>query len=76
LKNIAIRNLSDETYRGLQLRAKAKGWSTEAEIREILEAAALPEGRDMLGHALVAVGRAYGGLDLGVLKKEQKSDSA
>ena len=50
---VTIRNLSPETHRALQCRAKAKGKSTEAEIRSILEEAVRPpEGQIGLGTAL------------------------
>jgi len=68
-----IRNLTDEIHRGLWLRAKANRRSTAAEIREVLAAAALPEGRSMLGNMLAAIGREYKGLDLGLLPKAKKN---
>jgi len=76
LKNIAIRNLTDETHHGLRLRAKANGRSIEAEVREVLTAAALPEGRDLLGQALKGIGFEYDGLDLGLLPKAKKNGPA
>jgi len=42
---VTIRNLSDETHRALRLRAAHHGPSTEAEIREIIEAAVRPPER-------------------------------
>ncbi|MGP4693912.1 FitA-like ribbon-helix-helix domain-containing protein, partial [Agrobacterium cavarae] len=42
---VTIRNLSDETHRALRARASYHGRSTEAEIRDILEAAVRPSGR-------------------------------
>lgn len=54
---ITIRNLSDETHRALKLRAAQHGRSTEAEIRDILESAAKPEGRIKLGSLLAEIGR-------------------
>ena len=57
---VTIRNLSDEAHRALKARAAKHNRSTEAEMRAILEAAALPEGRLRLGTALAEIGRKYG----------------
>ena len=57
---VTIRNLSDEVHRALKARAAQHNRSTEAEIRAILEAAALPEGRVRLGTALSEVSRKMG----------------
>ena len=46
---VTIRNLSDETHRALRVRAAYHGRSTEAEIRNILEAAVRPSERVKLG---------------------------
>jgi antitoxin FitA len=54
---ITVRNLSVETHRALKLRAAQHGRSTEAEIRDILEKAAKPEGRIQLGSLLAEIGR-------------------
>ncbi|SIR32972.1 Plasmid stability protein [Rhizobium sp. RU20A] len=54
---VTIRNLSDETHRALRVRAAHHGRSTEAEIREILEAAVRPPERIKLGSVLTAIGR-------------------
>jgi antitoxin FitA len=54
---ITIRNLSAETHRALKLRAAQHGRSTEAEVRDILENAALPEERVRLGSLLADIGR-------------------
>jgi plasmid stability protein len=54
---VTIRNISDETHRALRARAVHHGRSTEAEIREILEAAVRPSGRVKLGSLLAAIGR-------------------
>ncbi len=52
-----MRNLPEETHRALRVRAAEHGRSTEAEIRDILEKAARPEGRIKLGSLLAAIGR-------------------
>jgi plasmid stability protein len=57
---LTIRNLSEETHRALRVRAAGHGRSTEAEIRDILEKAAKPEGRIKLGSLLAAIGRDAG----------------
>ena len=57
---ITVRNLSDETHRALKLRAARHGRSTEAEIRDILEAAVRPAQRLRMGDALAALGRRCG----------------
>ncbi|MCF6371018.1 FitA-like ribbon-helix-helix domain-containing protein [Rhizobium halophilum] len=54
---VTIRNLSDETHRALRMRAAHHGRSTEAEIREILEAAVRPSHRVKLGSLLASIGR-------------------
>lgn len=63
---VTIRNLPESTHRALKRRAISHGRSTEAEIREILEAAVKPAARVKLGSELAAFGRRYGGLDLDV----------
>jgi plasmid stability protein len=54
---IVIRNLPEETHRALKVRAAHHGRSTEAEVREILEAAVRPPGRVKLGSLLAEIGR-------------------
>jgi plasmid stability protein len=54
---VTIRNLSDETHRALRVRAAHHGRSTEAEIRDIIEAAVRPSERVKLGTVLAAIGR-------------------
>jgi plasmid stability protein len=57
---VTIRNLSEETHRALKLRAAHNGRSTEAEIRDILEAAVRPAERLRIGSALTALSREAG----------------
>jgi len=57
---VTIRNLSDETHRALKVRAAGHGRSTEAEIRDILEAAVRPADRVRIGSALSALSRSAG----------------
>jgi antitoxin FitA len=54
---LTVRNLPDEVHRALRVRAAQHGQSMEAEVREILEAAANPKGRVKLGSLLADVGR-------------------
>ena len=57
---VTIRNLPDEVHRALKLRAARHNRSTEAEMRAILEAAARPEGRLLLGTAMAEASRDMG----------------
>lgn len=57
---VTIRNLSDATHRALKVRAAGHGRSTEAEIRDILEAAVRPADRVRIGSALSALSRSAG----------------
>ena len=60
MASITIRNVPDEVHRALRVRAAMNGRSTEAEIRDILEKAAKPEGRVKLGSLPAAIGRDAG----------------
>jgi antitoxin FitA len=60
MASITIRNVPDEVHSALRARAAKSGRSTEAEIRYILEQAALPEGRVKLGTFLASFGREAG----------------
>lgn len=70
---VTIRNLSDETHRALRVRAAHHGRSTEAEIREIIEAAVRPPERIKLGSLLAAIGRdaELSNLDVEALQKNR-----
>ena len=57
-----VRNLPDEVHRAIRIQAAHHGRSTEAEIRDILERAAKPQGRVKLGSSLAAIAREAGGL--------------
>lgn len=59
---LTVRNLPDAVHRALRMRAAHHGRSTEAEIREILEAAALPPERVKLGSLLASIARDAGPL--------------
>jgi plasmid stability protein len=71
---VTIRNLPEETHRALRVRAAEHGRSTEAEIRDILEKAAKPEGRIKLGSLLAAIGREAGLTDKDVVAIQQARD--
>jgi plasmid stability protein len=62
MANLTVRNSPEDVHRALRVRAARHGRSTEAEIRDILEKAAKPEGRLKLGSLLVAIAREAGGL--------------
>ncbi|WP_175903807.1 FitA-like ribbon-helix-helix domain-containing protein [Burkholderia seminalis] len=63
---LTVRNLPDEVHRALRIRAARHGRSTEAEVRDILEQAVLPDGRPKLGTLLAEVGREAGDVDFGI----------
>lgn len=62
MANLNVRNLPDEVHRAIRIQAAHHGRSTEAEIRDILERAAKPEGRVKLGSFLAGIAREAGGL--------------
>jgi len=62
MPSVTVRNVPDEVHRALRVRAAMHDRSTEAEIRDILEQAARPEGRLKLGSLLVSIAREAGGL--------------
>src|SRR2546427_3727367 len=62
MANVTVRNLPDAVHRALRVRAAHHGRSTEAEIRDILEAAVRPEERVRLGSMLASIAREAGGL--------------
>lgn len=62
MANVNVRNLPDEVHRAIRVQAAHHGRSTEAEIRDILERAAKPEGRVKLGSFLASIAREAGGL--------------
>jgi plasmid stability protein len=62
MANVNVRNLPDEVHRAIRIQAAHHGRSTEAEIRDILERAAKPQGRVKLGSLLASIARETGGL--------------
>jgi antitoxin FitA len=71
---VTIRNLSEEAHRALKVRAARHGRSTEAEIRDILEAAVRPAQRVRLGSLLAEIGREAGGVELEIERDRTPSD--
>jgi antitoxin FitA len=71
---ITIRNLPEETARALKARAVRAGRSTEAEVREILNAAVKPPVS--MGIALAALGKRVGGVDLSRRRKRSPARKA
>ena len=57
-----IRNVPAEVHRAIRVRAAMHGRSAEAEVRDILEQAARPEGRLKLGSLLTSIAREAGEL--------------
>jgi antitoxin FitA len=55
MKNVTIRNLSDEVHRAIRQRAAAHERSIEAEMRAILTDAVQPAERIKLGSMLASV---------------------
>jgi plasmid stability protein len=62
MANLNVRNLPDEVHRAIRIQAAHNGRSTEAEIRDILERAAKPDGRVKIGSFLAGIAREAGGL--------------
>jgi plasmid stability protein len=74
MASITIRNVPDEVHRAIRVRAAMNGRSAEAEVRDILERAAKPEGRVKLGSLLARIGREVGGFDLTIERDKTASD--
>ena len=71
---VTIRNLPEETHRALRVRAARHGRSTEAEMRDILEAAVRPANRLRVGSALAEMSRKIGLTNADVEALEQARD--
>ena len=74
MPSVTARKLPEETHRALKLRAAGHGRSTEAEIRDILEAAVGPEARVKVGSELAALGQRFGGLDLDIIRDQSPAE--
>lgn len=71
MATVTIRKLNDDALLEIKRRAKEKGRSTEAEMREILEKAARPNERYGLGSAIRnSVMRNGGGFDLQIVRDQ------
>jgi len=73
---VTIRNIPLEIHRALRVRAAQNGRSTESEIRLILEAAAISDGRVKLGSLLAQIGRENGGVDLAIERDPTPTEPA
>lgn len=73
---ITVRKLPIETHRALKLRAAEHGRSTEAEIREILEAVVRPKKRIKIGSELAAFGRRLANVDLDISRDQTPTEPA
>lgn len=68
MPNLSVRNLDDETYQGLRVRAAKDGVSMEEEVRRILKRAVLPPNR--LGDYFISVFGPEHGVDLELPPRE------
>jgi plasmid stability protein len=75
MRAVTIRNLPEETYRALKMRAAQHGRSTEAEIREILKSAVHSPERIKLGSELAALAREFGGVDLDIERDKTPAET-
>ena len=57
MSQIIVRQLPDEVHRALKARASAHGRSTEAEARDIIALAVLPDTRPKAGELLCGIWR-------------------
>ncbi len=73
---VTVRKLSEETHRALKQRAAKHGRSTEAEIREILDATVRPRKRVKIGSELAALGKRFEGLDLDIIRDQAPTEPA
>jgi plasmid stability protein len=62
MASVNVRNIPDEVHRTIRVQVVHRGHGTKAEIRDILERAARPEGRVKLGSFLASIAREAGGL--------------
>lgn len=69
MASISVKNLPNETYCALKLRAATAGRSTEAEIRLILNQAVQRKQPVKLGSLLTQIGREMGDVDLDNLRE-------
>ncbi len=68
-----IRNLDEGVCAALRLDARLQGRSLEAQLREVLRRAALPQGRLRLGTELARIGQQVGGLSCAMLRDQRRT---
>ncbi len=73
---VTVRNLPEEIHLALKARAKRNGRSTEAEIRAILQEAAWPASRLLIGDRLAQIAQTYGTADLSQERAADDADQA
>jgi plasmid stability protein len=78
MATLTVRNLPEEVHRALRVRAAMHGRSTEAEVRDILEATVRPPDRLRMGTALAELGRRAGltSGDLAAIEKTRDKTAA
>jgi len=76
MATLTVRNLPEEVYLALRLRAALHGRSTEAEVRALLEEAVKPQGHLKLGSMLAEIGRKVKLTDEEVALINQREKSA
>lgn len=78
MATLTVRNLPEEVHRALRVRAAMHGRSTEAEVRDILEATVRPPDRLRIGTALAELGRRAGltSGDLAAIEKTRDKKAA
>jgi plasmid stability protein len=78
MATLTVRNLPEEVHRALRVRAAMHGRSTEAEVRDILEATVRPPDRLRIGTALAELGRRAGltSGDLATIEKTRDKKAA
>lgn len=74
--SLNVRNLSGETHKALRVRAAEHGRSIEAEVRAILDAALRPCATLGLGCRLAAIGAAFGGVELDIIRDRTEAEPA
>ena len=76
MASLTIRNVPDDVYRALRVRAARNGNSTEAEVRAILKQTVKPQGRVKLGSVLAEIGRKVNLTDEEIALIEQVRDKS
>lgn len=64
MATLTVRNIPDALHQALRARASRHDHSLQAEVRDILEAATLPQGRLRLGSLLADISRQAMRVDL------------